>query len=251
MKHKYKNMEFTLQYYKYDCAPTVAFLVVIDHTIGRNHTYYDIPLTYEQKRELWNIAVCQGKEQARAEVKRIFRRLIKKECAYKRYPFRLENGGIISIQGEYIKTNAELSVKFCSAKRQREAMSSDDWVYVVPIESGSLQVADNKLKMVKDETTSPSMRILKDSQFCQTVYDSHFWDEIRKQQAAHNDKIQKRITFLEKSVQTYGDILNDETGSRIPKSVYPYRHITGCDNWREDYQRSFDAYTQELSRLTA
>ena len=251
MKRKYKNMEFTLQYYKYGCQPTAAFIVVIDHGAGGNHTYYKIPLTYEQKRALWYTAVSNGKEKARAEVKRIFRRLIKKESAYKRYPFRLDNGDIISIRGEYITTNADLSDRFRSARRQREAMSSDDWVYVVPIESGSLQVVDNRLKMVRDEAASPSLRILRNSQFCHTIYTSNFWDEVRKQQSENSTKKQKRIAFLKKSVQTYGDILSDETGSRMPMSEYPYKHITGCENWRADYQRSFDAYTQELSRLTA
>jgi hypothetical protein len=81
------------------------------------------------------------------------------------------------------------------------------------------------------------------------VYIPSFWDDIRKEQKKNNEKKQKRSAFLMESIKTYSEILNDE--NRIPKTPYTMKHLTGCDTWRQDYQRTFDAYTNELKQLTA
>ncbi len=247
MKKQYKNLEFTLSYYQYDKARTDAYMVVIDQK-GNNHTYYKIPLTEEQKSKVWTLATTRGKEEGRAEVKRIFRQLLKRLDVCYSYPFKLDNGDNISIKENYVPINAPIKNKLNVAKRNKNAMVLDNWIYNEPIKTGKVEIVDNKIKVVEDGKEY-KREILKDSQFCHRVYYKSFWDVIRTQSKENNKKKQQRIQFLKDSIKVFADIMSDK--SKIPQTKYPFEYIDGCKTWEEDYKRRLSNYRKELKVLTS
>ena len=252
MKKKWSNMEFTLQYYKWDDHATAAFLVIIDHPdkyrAGGNHTYYPIPLDGEEKTRIWRIAVEQGKERARAEVKRIFRERARRECSYKHYPFKLDDGNFIYLKGRYVKSSTNLSTRLSNAKAQKDTFAQEGWIYKEPIKSGTMKAVDGQLKLVEDEKEY-TKKILENSQLCRTVAESSLWDRIRTQQRKSEEARYKRVEFLKHSIKVFEDILADK--NKIPTSAYPFEHIDGCKSWEEDYRRRLGIYRLELESLTA
>jgi len=162
-----------------------AYMVAIDHPTqyreGGNHLYYRIPLTHEQRSKVWHTTVCRGQDDGIAELKRIFRKLLRQVSCYKRYPFKLETGDHIFIEGSNVPHDACEGLRLISAKRLREVLEREGWQYKMPMQTGSMQAVDGKLLFVGDKAVS-TIKILKDSQFCQTVYTQTIWDILRSKQ---------------------------------------------------------------------
>lgn len=189
MKKRYKNIEFTIQYYKYSDHMTSAFMVVIDRIKGK-HTYYTLQITDEQKHELWYTAVTKGKDVAVAEIKRIYRQQIHSGQHYILYPFWLEGKReYINTQGTYINAFSSLKDRLRKAKNQKADFEHDNWEYIDPtVTEGRLEVVNGKFEMVKKEAYKTTRRILKDSQFSLTFRTPDIWDNIRGQVKLRKEK---------------------------------------------------------------
>lgn len=182
MKKKYKNLEFSLSYYQYSDHATNATLVIIDH-VGCNHSYIKIDLTDDERRKVWYAAVTKGKEAGRAEIKRIYRKRLQKAEQYKVYSFWLEgNRDFIRLKTANVRASAPIADRLVLWKRQKEAFADDGWVYTGPaVTKVELGIVDNQFQMMKKEPCEDNtQKVLKESQFCITLFSPSVWDNIRK-----------------------------------------------------------------------
>lgn len=185
---KRKNLSFSVSFYKHAPESFNAYLVSIDHPsetrAGGKHSYYKIPLTSYQKSELGNLAITKGSKAACDEAKRIYRTMLRQQSNSKNltyiYHLQGEPNQLAFVWGCSISASAPMAERLKIKREITETMQSVDWKLPSRWETGALQVAGDRLAMVKKE--EPPSKIDPSSQFCISIKPKDIWRELGMRQ---------------------------------------------------------------------
>jgi len=194
MKKKFKNIEYTVSSNPYAPEQTKAYMVVIGHPTkyraGGNHSYYELPLDYDERKRLHHDGSRQGKEHSVAKLKK----LIREKYNHQRYKTRLM-GFVHLIEGTpdvatvnlyRVSENASLQAKLEAKRKVYETLQAANFEKKSNVETGSIKYTENGVVAEKEET--PMLKISKQAQVRRYGYENPYKSLVLQKQREKQDR---------------------------------------------------------------